>query len=168
MDQSTPINELDNLLPFTKQQYHVIIGSRGRQRKDSPLIRQLASAVFGVVRQSLILGQIHDTQCGFKLVHRQTALDIFNQMLIFKQSGQAKGWVVAAWDVEFLYLADKYGHSIKEAKVNWQDKDQSTGKDRNISKFIRESIDMLRQIIRVKRNDLKGMYDFRSSVISSQ
>ena len=39
MDQATPIEEIDNLLPFFEQGYNVVIGSRNRDRKGSPLFR---------------------------------------------------------------------------------------------------------------------------------
>lgn len=158
MDQSTPINELEKLLPFTEKNYKVIIGSRGIQRKNFAWYRQLASAMFGTFRKTILLRNIDDTQCGFKLVHTHTARQLFNSMLIFSQAGPAKGWTVAAWDVEFLFLAQKYNFLTQEVRVNWRDEDTSTGKNRTASKFIRESIDMLKQILRVRLNDLSGHY----------
>ncbi|MBI1871964.1 hypothetical protein HYS10_00940 [Candidatus Collierbacteria bacterium] len=44
---------------------------------------------------------------------------------------------------------------MKEVEVNWRDRDKSTTKPR---KFVKESIDMLKQILTVKLNDLKGSY----------
>jgi dolichyl-phosphate beta-glucosyltransferase len=67
MDQSTPIDELKKLLPFFRD-HQVIIGSRGIQRRDYPLLRRLGSAVFLVARKLMLLGQINDTQCGFKVL----------------------------------------------------------------------------------------------------
>src|SRR3990167_9799935 len=33
MDQATPVEELEKLLPFTQQGYDIVIGSRNRERK---------------------------------------------------------------------------------------------------------------------------------------
>lgn len=158
MDQSTPITELDKLLPAVKEGSDVVIGSRGFTRKNFSPFRKLASASFGAFRRSILLPHIDDTQCGFKLVQTHMAKDIFNKMLIFKADAEAKGWTVAAWDVEFLFLAEKYGHPITETLVEWQDEDTSTGKNRSLFKFTHESIDMLKQILRVRLNDIRGYY----------
>jgi hypothetical protein len=63
---------------------------------------------------------------------------------------------VTAFDVELLYLAQKSGYKIKEVVVSWQDEDVATGKNKS---FIKESRQMLEQIINVKKNDWRGKYD---------
>ncbi len=158
MDQSTPIDQVNKLIKFAESGFPVVIGSRGNQRKNSSIWRKLASNLFGIFRRSLLLSQIKDTQCGFKLVQTDIAKDIFSKMMIFDQTHSAKGWTVAAWDVEFLFLAQKFKHSIKEVPVKWEDSDLSTSKDRTAQKFIQESLDMIKQILRVRLNDLKGLY----------
>ncbi len=158
MDQSTPIDQVNKLIKYADFGFPVVIGSRGNQRKNSSIWRKLASNLFGIFRRSLLLSQIKDTQCGFKLVQTDIAKDIFSKMMIFDQTHSAKGWTVAAWDVEFLFLAQKFKHPIKEVPVKWEDNDLSTSKERTAQKFIKESIDMLKQILRVRLNDLKGRY----------
>jgi hypothetical protein len=86
-------------------------------------------------------------------------------MKIFEQSGQAKGWVVAAWDVEFLFLAEKAGFRITEVPVKWSDKDETKGKNRGVVKFIKESWDMLIQVSRVRLNDICGRYSLNQESI---
>src|SRR5690606_527933 len=66
MDQSTPISELEKLLPFANE-YDVVIGSRGVNRKNFPVYRKLGSFIFASIRKSFVLSHIDDTQCGFKL-----------------------------------------------------------------------------------------------------
>src|SRR3989304_3530510 len=46
MDQSTPIGELDKLLPYLNKGYEVVIGSRGLVRKNFPLYRRLGAMGF--------------------------------------------------------------------------------------------------------------------------
>jgi glycosyltransferase involved in cell wall biosynthesis len=158
MDQSTPLSELNKLLPFTKKGFQVIIGSRGKIRVDFSLLRKAASTSFRLVRKSFLLSNLDDTQCGFKLAQTKAAQHLFNSMKIFDQTANAQGWVVAAWDVEFLFLAEKYGYNIKEVPVKWSDRDVSTTKNRSTTKFAKESLDMLQQIIRVRRNEAQGLY----------
>lgn len=156
MDQSTPIKELDKLLPWTEQGYQVVIGSRGAKRADSSLIRQLASVIFLSVRRLILLPEIKDTQCGFKLIDASVAKQIFARMRIFGRANNVTGWKVTAYDVEVLHLAKKMGIKIKEVRVVWKNEDTSNGKSRN---FIKESLEMLFEIMRVRANDILGKYD---------
>ncbi len=155
MDQSTPISELAKLLPWTDKGYKVVIGSRGARRQDSTFIRQIASVVFLVVRRLILLPEIRDTQCGFKLIETNLARDIFSRMRLFGRTNQVEGWKVTAYDVELLHLAKKIGAKIKEVKVVWKNEDASLGKSRN---FVKESLEMLFEIMRVRANDLLGKY----------
>ncbi len=156
MDQSTPIKELDKLMPWTEQGYEVVIGSRGAKRADSSLIRQLASIIFLSVRRIILLPEIKDTQCGFKLINTDLARQIFARMRIFGRANNVQGWKVTAYDVEVLHLAKKMGKKIKEVRVVWKNEDTSNGKSRN---FIKESLEMLFEIMRVRANDMLGKYD---------
>ena len=156
MDQSTPIKEIAKLLPFFEQKYDVVIGSRGVSRKNFPWYRQLTSWGFRTFRRSFLLSNLIDTQCGFKAFKCKAANQIFAKMSIFHNTPiQIKGWRVSAYDVEALFLAEKFGYRIKEVPVMWQDEDISTGKKRN---FYKESKEMLKEIFRVKLNALKGIY----------
>jgi hypothetical protein len=56
-------------------------------------------------------------------------------------------------------MAQKWGHKVKEVFVKWQDEDLSTTKGDNSARFKKESKQMLQEIIRVKYNDLRGLYD---------
>lgn len=155
MDQSTPITELSKLLPFIKE-YNVVIGSRGARRADSSVIRKLASVIFLYVRRFILLPEIKDTQCGFKLMKTSLAQRIFKHMRIFGRVNNAIGWKVTAYDVEMLHLAKKFGEPIKEVRVLWKNEDTSSGKSRN---FVKESLEMLFEIMRVRINDLLGKYE---------
>ena len=156
MDQSTPITELDKVLPHVRDGYKVVIGSRGITRKDAPVYRKLASFIFMLARRLIILPEIVDTQCGYKLLETSLAKKVFDKMSVLQNLGPANGWKVTAYDVEMLYLAKKLGQKICEVKVIWNDEDTSVGKERN---FVKESIDMLVQILRVRYNDLRGKYN---------
>lgn len=155
MDQSTPMSQLDKLLPHFQQGFQVVVGSRGKERKDFPWYRQLLSWGFRLVRRMALLSNIIDTQCGFKAFTSKAGEKIFAGMQIFKEATQTKGWKVGAWDVELLFVADKLGFKIKEVPVLWQDRDIAEGKKKD---FLKESREMLTEIARVKLNDWRGKY----------
>jgi len=156
MDQSTPLGEVEKLLPWFKE-YQVIFGSRGKMRKNFSPVRQIASWAFRSFRGLLLLHDVVDTQCGFKALKIEVAKKIFPMLSVIKDNNfVSKGWTVSAFDVELLFLAEKLGYKLKEIDVTWKNEDTSTSKQKS---FIGESVDMLKQIIQVKINDLGGKYD---------
>lgn len=156
MDQSTPLREVEKLLPWFDKGYDVVFGSRGKARANFPWFRQLTSWGFRVVRGIFLLRQVVDTQCGFKAFKTSIAKKLFPLLSVLRNQKQSTGWTVSAFDVELLFLAEKYGSKLKEVDVAWKDEDVATNKDK---KFIKESTDMLKQILQVKKNDLQGKYD---------
>lgn len=160
MDQSTPINELNNLLFWINKGFDVVIGSRGNRRNGFSITRKAGSLIFRAIRRIFLLRNISDTQCGFKLCRRQAALAIFPLLQYFKQKKKFSGWRVSAYDVELLYLFQKLGYSIKEVKVNWNNVDVSDTKKQKgeLTRYLRESIEMAQEIIRIKINQTKGLY----------
>ncbi|MGC9332934.1 MAG: glycosyltransferase [Anaerolineae bacterium] len=161
MDQSAPIQELDKLLPWYTQGFEVVIGSRQATREGSSLVRKLGSFVFLTLRRLALLPDIIDTQCGFKLSRRQVALEIFPHLEFLKQEQRPTGWKVTAFDVEFLYLVDRAGYRIKEVLVRWRNRDQSDTKSQqgDLARYLYESINMAREVTRVKLNHIRGLYD---------
>jgi dolichyl-phosphate beta-glucosyltransferase len=161
MDQSTPITELAKLLPWYDQGFDVVIGSRGVTRTGFTLLRKVGSIAFRQLRRTLLLGHISDTQCGFKSCRRQAALRVFPQLQAFRQANRPKGWKVSAYDVEMLYLLERAGYHIKEVEVDWCNRDESSTKNQQgtMCQYLDESLDMMREVLRVKLNQMKGLYD---------
>jgi glycosyltransferase involved in cell wall biosynthesis len=155
MDQSTPLKEFSKLKPYLDKNFEVVIGSRGFKRENFPLLRKIASPLFLLFRRCLILPQIRDTQCGFKSFNTQSVIKIFDKLSVFKRE-RGSGWRVGAWDVEMLYVASKMRMTIKEITVDWSDTDTSTSKER---KFLHESVEMLKEVLRVRYRDILGEYD---------
>jgi hypothetical protein len=71
------------------------------------------------------------------------------------------GWKVTSYDVEFLFAAQKHGYKIAEVEVEWAQRDLSMDvkKSSDKGRFIKESLDMLKELWRVKTNDLRGYYN---------
>jgi len=155
MDQSTPIKEVLKLIPYFEK-YEVVIGSRGMERENFSILRKIGSNVFRVFRKILMLRDINDTQCGFKAFQTNVAKKIFPMLQFFKEEKTVKGWKVTSFDVELLFIAEKLGFKVKEVPVEWKDRDVAKGKKKS---YLKESKEMLMQILRVKLNDLRGLYD---------
>lgn len=155
MDQSTPLQELDKLLPFVHK-YQAVIGSRGSKRIAATLTRKIAGRIFSGFRKSFVLKNIDDTQCGFKLFESGMLKTVFPKLNAVKvNEAKVHGWSVSAFDVELLYLIERQGCQIKEVKVDWEDQDVSDTKNR---KFFRESIDMIKQVLMIVINEAQGKY----------
>jgi len=156
MDQSTPIGEIKKLLPWFAKGFKVVIGSRGKTRRNAPLVRKIMALAFSGARRIFLLRDIKDTQCGFKALEREAAMDIFPKLQFFRQKkDKVRGWRVSAFDVEMLFIAQKLGYKIKEVEIEWNDRDVAQDKGKN---FIRESWAMVKEIVRIKLGDLRGRY----------
>ena len=65
---------------------------------------------------------------------------------------------MTSYDVELLHIIKKMGYEIEEVPVEWQDIDISKSKGGVLKRYINESKEMFTQILRVKLNDLRGLY----------
>lgn len=156
MDQATPIEEIEKLLPFFDDGYDVVIGSRANRRKGSPLIRRFISRANVILRKMIVgINDITDTQCGFKMFRAPAAKKLFQ-----KVSGIHDGFkhingssVSSGFDVELLYLAEKMGYSIKEVPVRWL-----YVETRRVNP-VKDSIEGVNELIKIKKNALSGKYD---------
>ncbi|MBI3980832.1 glycosyltransferase family 2 protein [Candidatus Microgenomates bacterium] len=155
LDQATPIEEVEKLLPFIEKGYSVVIGSRNTRREGSPFLRLLMSRGFMLLRTFILgLGEIRDTQCGFKLFTKEAVKEIFPKLRLYlPQNGQVHGpMVTAGFDVEVLYLAKKFRFKIKEVPVFWH-----YVETRRVNP-VTESINGLLDMLKLKVNNLKGYY----------
>lgn len=155
MDQATPIEEVEKLLPFMSKNYDIVIGSRNSTRKGAPWTRALMAKGMIILR-TLIVGirGIQDTQCGFKMFRDNASEELFTKLEKFhhgykKISGSS---VTAGFDVELLFLAEKEGYKIKEVPVEWL-----YVESRRVSP-IKDSINALLELLRIRYNDLSGKY----------
>jgi glycosyltransferase involved in cell wall biosynthesis len=112
-DNSTSIEQFDQMIPLFKEGYGVVIGSRAtkgaRLDPPEPLYRQIIGKTLNLFIQILLLPGIWDTQCGFKAYTDEAAEKIFMRSSI-------PGW---GFDVETLVLANRLGYRIKEVPVHW-------------------------------------------------
>lgn len=153
LDQSTPIGQVDKLLPYFDQGFDIAIGSRGVFRKNAPFYRKIMAIAFLTVRRAIILRKIVDTQCGFKCFRNKIAKELFSGLKIYSQENEEIiGGRVTAFDVEVLFLASIWGYKIKEVPVLWE-----YTKTNKID-YVRESISMAKETFRVLVNNRRGVY----------
>lgn len=156
-DLSTPIEDLEKLMPWFERGYDIVIGSRegaGAQRIKEPFYRHLMGRGFNFIVQLLTVRGIEDTQCGFKAFRDEVAQDVFSRMLLYGENSQKiSGGMVTAFDVEALFIGYKAGYRIKEVPVRWQ-----YGTETKVNP-LRDSYRNFRDVIQVRWNDVRGLYN---------
>ena len=146
-DLSAPIEELNKLLDVAvKEGVDIVIGSRAVDRKyiekHQSRFRELGGMAFNSMVR-LILGlQLHDTQCGFKLFHRQRSRRIFELQ-------RTCGF---GFDPELLFIAKRHGLTIRETPVRWSHAEGS-----KVS-FLRDGIRMFIDLMQIRWNAILGRY----------
>lgn len=157
MDQATPPEEIEKLLPFLDRRgYDIAIGSReimGAKREDEPFHRHVMGKGFNFIVQLIAISNIHDTQCGFKLFRTEVARDLFNRLQVYRNdSREVKGPLVTAFDVELLFLAKKRGYKIAEVPVFWHHV-----KSERVNPVL-DSYRMFMDVLKIRLNDMRGHY----------
>ncbi len=157
-DLATPISELKKLSNWIKDHdFDIVIASRegvGAVRVKEPFYRHFVGRVFNFLVQTVALPGIKDSQCGFKLFKKQAAKDIFGKLKIYGDDAPERDQpFFGAFDVEVLYLAKKLGYKVKELPVTW-----------NFVKtprfnFIYNSFNMAKDVLKVRINDMRGVYE---------
>ena len=147
-DLSTPIEELEKLLFWLEKGYHLALGSRRLPDSEisipQPFLRRLMGKIFNLLVRIFVVRGFCDTQCGFKCFEKKTANFLFGKQRL---SG-------FCFDVEILYLAEKFKKRAKEVPVRWLNSP--------VSKIgpLKHSFLMFLDLFRVKLNDLRGVYDY--------
>lgn len=153
-DQSTPLSEVEKLLSYTVD-YPIVIGSRegeGSRREREPLHRHVMGRGFNLLVQMLAIPGIHDTQCGFKLFSAEATEKLFPLMHVYGKQEERQDAFTGAFDVEVLYLARKHRFGIREVPIEWHHNETDRVNP------IKDSLRMLRDILKVRLADLSGVY----------
>ena len=138
-DGSTPVTEIERHLHYFNEGYDIVIGSRVLQDDLSSVqslaYRQWMGAVFNSFVHLLLIKDIKDTQCGFKMFRRDVIRPLFEPMRL-------DGF---GFDLEVLFLAQKMNYKIKEIPVNWT---HVGGSKINLAK---DSLKMFINIIQIRQ-----------------
>ncbi len=146
-DNSTPIEEIEKLLPFFEQGYDIVIGSRqaegAKLDPPQPLFRRFVGRGWWFLT-SIFAGtwMIADTQCGFKIMTSGAAQIIFPLCTIDR----------FAFDAEILAVARIKKFKIKEVGVLWRNDPRSTVKFKSMVK-------MFFDLLKISFNIVSAKYD---------
>ncbi len=115
-DLSAPVEELDKLLAALEASgADAAIGSRALDRSligvRQPWLRRAAGRAFNLMVRALTGLKLSDTQCGLKLFRRATTRRAFELQRV-------EGF---GFDPELLFLIARFGGSIVETPVRWND-----------------------------------------------
>ena len=147
-DNSTPIQELNKLLPYLERgECDIVIGSRFLSdsviKIKQPWPRQIMGKVFGMLVKAFLFKDFKDTQCGFKCFTQRSAREIFAHQKFERFS----------FDTEVLYIAKLKGFRVKEVPITWVNSLNSRVNP------VTDSIHMFIDIFRLKYYVYKGTYN---------
>ena len=138
-DFSTPIKELEKVLPLLEDGADVCIGSRAMDpsmiKEHQPFYREFMGKTFNKFVSTLFFKGIKDTQCGFKGFSASAAEKVFS---ISRIDG-------FSFDVEAIYLAKKLGLRVDQVPVEWYNDERSTVNP------ITDSIRMFLELLKIRK-----------------
>lgn len=144
-DQSTPIEQFEDLLTEIEAGNDVAIGSRaaeGASVANKSIVRKILSSGLNLLVRFGFGVPFADTQCGFKMFTRDAADLLFRRQLIDEFS----------FDLEILYLAKKFDLKVAEVPVEWIDAPGSTVDPTKVA------IEFVRDMAQIKWFDVRGRY----------
>ncbi len=144
-DLSTPIEDIERLARALDGGADVAIGSRALRDSNvvvrQPWYRETMGRLFNVCVRLLVLPDLRDTQCGFKLFTAAAAEAAFTPALLDGFS----------FDVETLYIARQRGLRIAEIGVTWRNHEAThVGLRRGGEAFL--------DLLAIRRNGARGRY----------
>jgi putative flippase GtrA len=139
-------SHLRTLLVAVEEGWDVVVGNRWHRDSAAgvqPLVRRISSRLFNLLTATVLLGQWRDTQCGLKAFRADAARQVFGRTRL-------DGF---AFDVEVLHLVERDRLSMTEVPVTVAHDERSTVHVR------RAAVDMVRDLLRVRRWSADGLYD---------
>lgn len=145
-DLSAPIEEFDKLwAAVSRHQSDGAIGSRAIDRSLVGVrqsgFREFSGKVFNFAMRLITGLPYQDTQCGFKLLSRETASCVASRQI-------SDGF---GFDVEVLYIAKKHRFRILEVPVRWNNVEGT-----KVSLW--NGVAAFADPLRVRMNDIRGRY----------
>ena len=142
-DLAMPPAQIARFLAVVPSQCDIAIGSRegeGAVRIGEPLHRHLLGRMFNAMVRAMVLPDIQDTQCGFKMFTAAAAEAVLPTTAI-------EGW---SFDVELLASARAQGWRIREVPIEWHFGQASK------LRVVPHSLQMLRDLYRIRAKARRG------------
>jgi dolichyl-phosphate beta-glucosyltransferase len=114
-DMATPPAELPKLV-FALRTADVALGSRiqpdgSDMRATQPRYRRMLGGMFHALASLWVVGEVKDTQCGFKGFTREAAQGIFSRQKVTS----------IVFDVELIHLARRLRYKVAIVPIRWED-----------------------------------------------
>jgi dolichyl-phosphate beta-glucosyltransferase len=114
-DMATPPSELPKLIDALASA-DVALGSRiqpdgSDMRATQPRYRRMLGGLFHLLASIWVVGDVRDTQCGFKGFTREAAQDLFARQRVTS----------IVFDVELVHLARRRGYRMTVVPIRWED-----------------------------------------------
>lgn len=145
-DYSTRIDEFQHCLPWLRDGYDVVIGSRKMPGATvsvrQPWLREWMGKGFTWLTNTLLGLHVSDITCGFKCFQAEAARHIF-------QLQRIAGW---GFDAEILFIARRRGYRIKEVPVRWAN-DASTK-----VRLFKDAVRSFAELLQIRTGSWRGWY----------
>jgi len=145
-DSSTSINQVNNFMPFLDNNYDLAIGDRrlknSKITKRQAFYKETLGNIGNILIKTLIISDINDTQCGFKLFSGEFVEKFFPKLKINR-------W---GFDIEILAVADKFGYKIKTVPIVWKNREKS-----NV--HLKDYFFTLLELFKIKINIIRKIYE---------
>lgn len=143
-DGATPASEFSILLAEARAGIDLTMASRGlgTERVRQHWLRRGMGRIFNRLIRLSLPGGFRDTQCGFKVFSPRAVSAILSRASL-------PGF---AYDIEWIMVCLRQGFIIKEVPVTWNHIEASR------VHIIKDSLRMLRDLIRIRVRDLRGRY----------
>ncbi len=149
-DLAIPIEELEKFIEEIEKGADLAIASRfvPGLKILRPVLwhRRIMEKIFRILRMIILNSwRVQDTQCGFKVFRRDVAQRVFSMATINR----------FAFDAEIIFIAKKFGYTIKELPISLQNPPHSH------IRIIRDPIDMFFALLKIRSNDIGGVYKWK-------
>ena len=145
-DLSTPLKESLKFFDYVAQGFDIVIGSRAlpdsRLAVRQGILRRSLGKTVNFILQCVLFRGIRDTQCGFKLFKAGQAKELFALLRVER----------FCFDAEVLFVAKRRGLRIKEAGVEWANRQESR------VAIVRDSFGMFLDLFMIRLNAWTGAY----------
>jgi glycosyltransferase involved in cell wall biosynthesis len=147
-DLSSPIEEHAKLADAVRDHdLDMAIGSRALPEsrievRQHPL-RETMGKTFNLCIRAMTGLRFRDTQCGFKLMDRERMRPLFERMAVDR----------FAFDVELLFLCERFGLRVRDVPVVWRDVRGSS------VSIVSAPANMLWDVARVRWRFRRGLYN---------
>lgn len=144
-DLSVPIKYLSEIMHELKTNDIAVASRRVKGAKivrHQPFLRESMGRVFTKLTQLMLGSSIADFTCGFKGFHAKAAKKVFG-------AGKLDRW---AYDAEIIFLAKKYGYSIAQVPIVWENRVESRVRMGNAA------LTSLVDLLKIRFYDFEGKY----------